>query len=51
MQQDQRAPGSDRFDIEIDAIDFGVLASAFGVGRPIGRGHDAAPLLLACVVG
>jgi len=47
MQQDQRPPGTNRFDIEIDAIDFGVLAGAFGVGRPIGRGHDAAPLLLA----
>jgi hypothetical protein len=46
VQQDQRPPDTDRLEIEIDAVDVGVLSGAFGTSFPIGRGHDDAPLFL-----
>jgi hypothetical protein len=45
MQQDQRPSDTDRLEIEIDAVDVGVLSGAFGTGFPIGRGHDDAPFV------
>jgi hypothetical protein len=43
MQQDQRPSRSVRLEVEVDAIDLGILAGALGVGGPIGSRHGDAP--------
>jgi hypothetical protein len=47
VQQDHRPPGPLDLEVEVDAVDLGVLAGTLGVGCPIAGRHGDAPPVLA----
>jgi hypothetical protein len=50
VQQDHRPPGPMGLEVEVEAVDLGVLAGAVRLGCPIAGRHGAAPHVLAVAV-